>query len=414
MADLSQYISIAVVLDKSQSTPLFKIIDNSSYPPGVAQTIAGILSVTQPDGITISNSNFGAPNIFWQSGALVPSNMELRLDTSNSFQRGGAGYIIIYTVRAPGYTDTVLTKTFSLQYTPPPLIITNNFDIFTPDLTVQDSTTYTQPNLTFQTSNRMWSADIITVNGTSQNKTGTGQIFDLSWIGVYYDSIYNISLTVFPQYQLQGAFTFVTIIDNLATAATFYAQIPPTLAALLASLTTLKSQVDAAICDCNTYAILLARYNLASNIYSQLIYRGQSGSLAGLSTYVFQLEKIFNNNINPSYINTNAAIPAYNWNTGGGGSVAWTNITGKPSTITVEWTVGAGGFPGPGATMYTDARLVNIPAAQVWVIRNGIPQFNANQSDGDTYFTKVITDGFLTFSSALASLEKIIITIAPL
>lgn len=414
MADLSQYISIAVVLDKSQSTPLFKIIDNSNYPVGVAQTIAGILSVTQPDGITVNNSNFGAPNIFWQSGALVPSNMELRLDTSNSFQRGGAGYIIVYTVRAPGYTDTVLTKTFSIQYTPPPLVITNNFDIFTPDLTVQDSTTYTQPNLTFQSANRMWSADIITVSGTTQNKTGTGQTFDLSWIGVYYDSIYNISLTVFPQYQLQGAYTFVTIIDDLASAATFYAQIPPTLAALLASLTTLKSQVDAAICDCNTYTILLARYNLASNIYSQLIYRGQSGSLAGLSTYVFQLEKIFNNNINPTYVNTNDAIPAYNWNTGGSGAVAWTDITGKPSTITVEWTVGAGGFPGPGATMYTDARLVNIPVAQINLVRNGVPQFSANQSDGDTYFTKVTANGFLTFFPALGALEKIIIQILPL
>lgn len=414
MADLSQFISIACVLDKSQSTPIWKIIDNSVYPPGVAQTIAGILSISQPDGITISNSNFVAPNIFWQSGALVPANMELRLDSSNSFQRGGTGYIVVYSVRAAGYTDTVLTKTFSLQYTPPPLVITNNFDIFTPALTVQDSTTYTQTNLTFQSSNRSWSADIISVSGTTHTKTGTGQTFDLSWLGSYYDSIYNISLTVFPQYQLQGAYAFVTIIDDLATAATFYAQIPPTLAVLLSSLTTLKAQVDAAICDCNTYSVLLARYNLASNIYSQLIYRGQSGSLAGLSTYVFQLEKIFNNNINPTYVNTNALIPAYNWGTGGSGSVAWVDITGKPSTVTVEWTVGAGGFPGPGATVYTDARLVNIPATRINVSRNGLPQFSANQSDGDTYFTKVTADGFLTFSAALASMDKIIIQILPL
>lgn len=414
MADLSQYISIAVVLDKSQPGPLFKVIDNSNYPTGVAQTIAGILSVTQPDGITVSNTNFGTPDIYWSGSSLVPANLELRLDTSNSFQRGGAGYIVVYTVRAPGYTDTVLTKTFSLQYTPPPLVLTNNFDIFTPALSVQDSTTYTQTNLTFITSNRSWSADIITANGTMRNLTGSGQTLDLAYLGSYYDAVYNISLTVLPQWQLQGSYTFVTIIDDLATAATFYAQIPPTLAALLASLTMLKSQLDAAICDCNTYNILLARYNLASDIYSQLIYRGQSGSLSGLSTYVFQLLKIFNNNVNPTYVNTNAVIPAYNWNTGGSGSVAWTNITGKPTTITVEWLVGAGGFPGPGSTVYTDSRLTGIPAAQVYVFRNGLPQWSSNQGNGDSYFTKVTGNNFLTFSSALGAGEGIIILILPL
>jgi hypothetical protein len=337
----------------------------------------------------------------------------LRLDTSNSFQRGGAGYTIVYTVRAAGYTDTVLTKTFSIQYTPPPLVITNNFDIFTPALSVQDSTTYTQANENFVSVTRSWSVDIITVSGTMENITGTGQTMDLAWLGSYYDSIYNVSMTVLPQWTLVS-YPFVTLIDDLATAATFYAQIPPTLVALLASLTTLKAQVDAAICDCNTYQVLLARYNLASNIYSQLIYRGQSGSLAGLSTYVFQLEKIFNNNVNPAYVNTNAVIPAYDWGTGGSGSVAWANITGKPSTITVEWTVGDIGFPGPGATVYTDSRLVNIPSAQVYVYRNGFPQFSSNPPDGDTYFTKVTANGFLTFHGALVASEKIIILILPL
>jgi hypothetical protein len=412
MADLSQYISIATVLDKSQSMPTWTIIDNSNYPAGVAQTIAGVLTVTQPDGITIANSNFGTPNIFWTSGALVPAHLELRLDNSGSFQRGGSGYIVAYTVRAPGFTDTVLTKTFSLQYTPPPLVVTDNFDIFTPSLSVQDSTNYTQSSLTYISTTRAWTAAIISVVGVTQNLSGSGQTMDLAYLGSYYDSIYNIGLTVFPQWTIIAA-PFVTIIDNLATAITFYAQIPPTLAVLLTELGTLKSQVDAAICDCNAYQVLLTRYNLASNIYSQLIYRGQGGQLAGLSTYVFQLEKLFNNNVNPTYVNTNQLIPAYSWG-GGAGSVAWTAITGRPVTISVEWLVGAGGFPGVGATVYTDSRLLNIPATQIQVERNGFPQFSANPGDGDTYFTKVTANNFLTFSAALAASEKIIITILPL
>lgn len=413
MPDLSQYISIAVVLDKSQPSPLFKIIDNSSYPSGVAQTIAGILTVTQPDNITISNTNFSTPNIYWSGGALVPANLALRLDSANTFQRSGSGYTIVYTVRAPGYSDTQLTKTFTLQYTPPTLVVTNNFDIFTPALSVQDGTTYTQSNLNFSNVTDAWSAQIISVNGITKTVTGSGNNFDLNYQGSYYDSIYNVTLTSIPIYVLQSPSNFVTIIDELITATTLYAQIPPTLSVLQADLATLKNQLDAASGDCNLYNILLDRYTLASSVYSQLVARGQSGSLAGLNLYVAQLLKIFNNNVTPTYVNTNQVIPAYNWLTGSG-SIAWGSITGKPSSITVEWVVGTIGFPGAGATTYTDSRLANLPAAQVYVFRNGLPQFNANPGDGDTYFTKITANNFLTFSAALALSEKIIVLILPL
>src|SRR6185295_20400928 len=102
-------------------------------------------------------------------------------DNTSSFQRGGSGYIVIYTVRAPGYDDTVLTKTFSLSYTPPALVVTNNFDIFTPDLSAQDSTTYTQSNLDLISVTRQWTADIITVSGTTQTISGAAQTIDLAY-----------------------------------------------------------------------------------------------------------------------------------------------------------------------------------------------------------------------------------------
>ena len=413
MPDLSQYISIGVTLDKSQPTPTLRIIDNSNYPMGVAQTIAGILSVTQPDNITVANTNFSSPDIYWDSGALVPADLELRLDNSNTFQRGGSGYRITYTVRAPGYSDTVLMKVFPLTYTPPSIVISNNFDIFTPDLSVQDATGYTQSSQDFVSVARSWSADIISVLGVTQTISGTGQVFDLNYLGSYYDSQYDITLTIFPQWRLQGVYNFVTIIDDLVDTLTLYAQIPPTLSALQASLAALKTQLDAAVCDCNTYIILFDRYNLASSIYAQLVARGQSGSLAGLDTYVYQLEKIFNNNVNPTYVNTNTLIPPYDWGTGSG-SVAWTNITGKPNTVTVEWLVGDVGFPGPGSTTFTNANLTNVPVGRVYVFRNGLPQFSSNPGDGDTYYSKNTADNFLTFSLALASSEKIIVLILPL
>lgn len=413
MPDLSQYISIAVVLDKSQPSPIFKVIDNSNYPFGVTPTIAGILSVTQPDNITVSNSNFATPNIYWSGSSLVPAILELRLDTSQTFQRSGPGYTVIYTVRAPGYSDTVLTKTFALQYTPPTIIITNNFDIFTPQLTVQDSTTYTQPSLTFDAVTDAWGAQIISVNGTTHTITGAGLTFDLAYLGEYYDSQYDIGLTITPSYTITAS-AFVTIIDLLQTSIILYARVAPTLSVLQTDLANLKSQLDAAVCDCNLYQILFDRYNLASSIYSQLVARGQSGSLAGLNDYINQLLKIFNNNVTPVYVNTNQVIPPYDWGSDAG-AVNWVDILGKPSTITVEWLVApANGFPGPGTTVYTDNRMVNIPASRIYVFRNGFPQFSANPTDGDTYYTKNTADNFLIFSAALGAGEKIIVLILPL
>lgn len=413
MPDLSQYISIAVVLDKSQPSPIFKVIDNSNYPAGVALTIAGILSVTQPDNITLSNTNFSSPDIYWNGSFLQPAILALRLDTSQTFQRSGPGYTVVYTVRAPGYADTVLIKTFTLQYSPPTIVISNNFDIFTPDLSVQDATTYAQTGLTSTTVTRAWTAQIITVIGTTRTITGAGETFDLNYVGQYYDSEYDIALTITPVYVIMAS-AFVTIVDQLQMAITLFAQIPPTLLALQVGLATLKSQLDAAVCDCNTYQILFDRYNLASSIYSQLVARGNSSSLAGLNLYVAQLLKIFNNNVNPTYVNTNGVIPAYDWGAAGG-SVNWIDIIGKPNTITVEWLVApSNGFPGPGATVYTDNRLANVPASRVFVFRNGFPQFNANPTDGDTYYTKNTADNFLTFSAALGAGEKIIVLILPL
>ena len=278
---------------------------------------------------------------------------------------------------------------------------------------MQDSTTYLQGALSFDSVTDSWTAQIISVNGTTQSINGSGQTFDLAYLGQYYDSQYDVGLTVTPVYSITAS-PFVTIIDQLQTSITLYARVAPTLSALQTDLANLKSQLDAAICDCNLYQVLFDRYNLASSIYSQLVARGQSGSLAGLNQYINQLLKIFNNNVTPTYVNTNQVIPPYDWGTGTG-SVNWVDILGKPNTITVEWLVApANGFPGPGSTVYTDNRMTNVPASRIYIFRNGFPQFNANPSDGDTYFTKNTADNFLTFSSPLGAGEKIIVLILPL
>lgn len=409
MPNLSSYINFAAILSKAGSSPQIILTDTGSYPAGIPQQITGWFSVTQPDGITVAGS-VAAPNVIWSGGQLTPAAFALRLDNSNGFQQGT--YLITYTVRVSGYTDTVLMRSVAVSYLPPALSMSNTLDLFTPDLKVTDITDYDRDDWATISATCGWSVLIHSVEGTDRVISGSSNPFDMNYQGGYYDASYVITLTVTPNYQLQGN-TWLSLIDKLILTQSLQAQIPPALNILQAGLTTLKIELDGILPSAFLYQQLLNNYNLASSIYDSLIRRGQSGDLSGLDTYIWQLQKIFNNGINPTYVNTNGVIPSYDWGAGSPGSVAWSDITGKPSTVLAEGIVGLG-FLSNGATQYIDSRLVGIPSSQLIVTRNGVSQSNSNQSDGDTYITKNQADGFLTFIPAVATKEKIKIVILPL
>lgn len=402
MPDLSAYISFSCVLDNSGGSPVIRIVDNSAYPGGVAQTIAGILSITEPDGISDTNSNFSQPNIYWNAGALVQASRPLRLANNGRFQNGG--YSITYTVRAPGYTDTPLTKTFNLNYTAPTPVLSPAFDNFTPSLKVNDATNWTVANLTLISVSDTWTALIRSVAGVNQNINGAGTTFDLAYLGSYYDALYDVTLKAIVTWQMPAQSPWVTLVDQFVPPTqTFQSETPPTLAQLLTSLTVLKSQLDAAQSNPN-YNILQQIYSYAVSLYTHLIDRGQASSLAGLSDYVWQLQTIFNNGVTPAYVNTNAAIPAYVW-TSGGGSVTWANVTSKPATIQIGGTVGGSGMPVAGQYTFTDNRLAGIAASQILVIRDNVPEFQ---------WTKSTANNYITFTNVWAAQETINVIIIAL
>lgn len=409
MADLSSVISIACILDNSGATPVIRVVDNSAYGIGIPQQIAGVLEITQPDTVKIANTDFTNPDVFFSGGSLTQPAKPLRLANDSRFQNGG--YLIKYTVRCPGFSDTVLLKSFTLNYTAPVPVITQAFDNFTPSLKVNDSTSWGVAGLTFINVVETWSGLIRSVVGVNQPIQGAGITFDLAFGGNYYDSAYDINLTAVVTWQIPGASPFVTIVDKFTPPQeTFTAEIPPTLPQLLTALTVLKSQLDSAQNNGNTFGNsifgnLLTTYSYAVSLYTHLIDRGQVGSLAGLSDYVYQLQMIFNNGVTPSYVNTNAIIPPYNWG-GSSGSSAWAGITGKPVTIKVQWTVGQNGFPLAGAISYSSAALAGISLSQILMFRGNVyyPSFTKASDAANT----------ITWPDALANQEPVLIILLPL
>jgi hypothetical protein len=82
------------------------------------------------------------------------------------------------------------------------------------------------------------------------------------------------------------------------------------------------------------------------------------------------------------------------------------SVVSSSATVTkVQFLPGDVGYPAVGATTYTNAAFSGADVVMVW--RNGLPQWQGDPGDGDTYFTFATTT--VTFSVALAASEKIII-----
>lgn len=391
MANLSAYIDFNLSLNKSTSTSWMLLSDPDAYPPGVDVGLKGYFIITQPDGITITG-NYLTPDIEWDGSALTDAFKELRLRADGNFQQGL--YTITYKIVAPGYDETSLTKTVTLSFTMPTLAITENLDVFTPTLSVTDATDYVQTGMTWLTTSRAWAATIISVEGTNRNIAAITQTFDLSYLGSYYDSQYNVTLTAAVSYLLDSPDDWVGIYVELPFSETYYAFIPPTLVELLELLTDYKATVDAAHCICGpgccgSCTQLKNTYTLAVSIYTHIVGRGRVGATTGLGAYVIQLQKLLSNCVTPAYTNTNEVIPPYDW-----GQV----ITPGTLVFFKQMVVGSGvnDAPPDGATTYTDALLIS-KSVMVYLdsllMGNGLPDRLSITYDSST--------GTITWNSPL-------------
>ncbi len=346
MADLSAYIDFSVQLDKSVTTPVIRLTDTGTYPAGVTPYITGVFSVTQPDGISVTGT-FTSPDI---SGGGGTATKELRLSTTDTIQNGI--YSITYTIDCIGYDTTILTKTFTIAYTAPTVIITILNDVFTPQIQAVDGSIYAQAGFTTTSTTRAWSADIKYVSTTVQTVTGTALLFDMAYATNYYDAFYAISLNVTVVYTMTGSYTWVSVKDLIEATSQLDAFTPPTLAALQLSLNDLKTAIEndtyCGGCGCGCTPNY-GPWEKATALYQNIVTNGQDGNVTGLDSQVDQLIKIFNCSGIIVRDHTNDVIPPYDWGTTQTFSLH----------IPIQFTVGSGGLyvPANGATSYINPTL---------------------------------------------------------
>lgn len=387
--DLSSYISFLVKADISdKNSPVFVLTDDSVYPVGVMPS--GFFNITQPDGL-VRVGNMTSPDI--TPSSLIAS-IALRLDGYLKLQQGD--YTIQYTISAAGYDDTVLSRTFNVAFTEPVISLTKIFDLFTPSLSYYDATVY-NAGIFSSVVTRSWGAVIGTVGNTTG---GNSASFDLKYGGSYYDAAYKVTFSASVLYQ-SLVYSYLSILDALTKEEDSDVYAPPSSSQLLTYLTALKTKLDSLINSCQKYDKAKEDYEYAYTLYTHAQKRICAGDKVGVITYIQEILKIYHNNVVTNPEHTNEPISAYVYDCG---SMTVTTATpfilevfaGTAEAITAGIVVGE--------TVFTNILIKN---KNVAAIRGSLPLPGIPTTDSSSFYTKVYTDDFLTFSDPIQDGEYI-------
>lgn len=289
----------------------------------------GYFAITQPDGIT-STGNYTSPDIYYSGSGLVTFEKTLRLDSANSFQKGN--YSIVLYCDHPDYTPGTFTRSFEFTYKPVTQVLTENFDVYTPQLQYSDDTVYTKSGWTKVSQTRAWAA----TTSAGNVPAGTTATFDVSIGGSYYDASYQIDYATDILYRNDSA-TWLTVHQYFTFSGTSNAYAPQSMATLLGYLGLLKTKKDARPCD-NSLNDL---YEKAATLYQHIREKVCSRSTTNLKSYFEEFYRLTHNYQTRSYTHTGAVLTAYDFTTGCSGVRATRQISVRPTPGVSSFTVSA-------------------------------------------------------------------------
>jgi hypothetical protein len=283
-------------------------------------------TVTQPDLYT-REGNILSPDL---AAGVTTFSLPLRLDSNGDPQCGT--YTIVMTVRNIGYDDTAFTRTWVSQYKPVTINIGENFDVFTPNLSVRDNTSYSVSNFNYSSLTRAWS-----ISSTPTGSiTGSSVTQSLIYGGQYYAAIYSISLTSSLLYTHQ-VYSWFTINESLSKSYSACVQTPPDFVEIVEDISALKLKIDEAINTCQTYDRLKADFEYAQTLFVHILDKVRAGDLDNIYVDLTDLLEVLANNQVPACNPSNAPIPTYN--IGSLSGTAWGTITGTISNQTDLWII---------------------------------------------------------------------------
>lgn len=294
-------------------TPTLVLTDTTTSPPA---GLVGIFAITQPDGYT-RTGNINSPDITSAGGSF---SYTLRLDSLNGLQCGT--YTIVYSGNAPGYLSTDFTRTFTFQYEAPALVITEDFNVFTPLLRYKDDTVYTKAGFTNGAITRAWTA-VSTPTGT---KTGSSQIFDLIHNGNYYSANYTTTLTSSLTYT-SSTLSWLTVSETVSKTVTSCIEQPPSLSEFVIEVSALRQTMEDLINTCQSFDQAKADFEYAQSLLWHIIDKAKTQDWDNIYVDLQELIKVLNNYQTPACTADNQIIPPYDFSELLPG-MSWGNIFG--------------------------------------------------------------------------------------
>lgn len=317
-------ISFSVRFDFT-GVPTLLLTDTSTN--GLTSTRVAAFDITQPDKYT-RQGNILTPDM---AAGVTTFSIPLRLDSMGLPQCGT--YTIVMTVSNAGYDDTTFTRSWVSQYVPVIVNIGEDFDVFTPNLSVRDNTSYSVSNYNNGSVTRAWSISS-TPTGVI---TGSGVTQSLIYSGSYYDANYSISLTSSLLYTHQ-VYSWFTINEAVSKTYSTYAQTPPVLLDLVEAISELKTKLDDAVNKCLEHAKLKADFEFAQTLLVHIIDKVKVGNLDSIFVDLKDLIAVINGYNIPLYVPTNLPIPPYDLSSYFPGAV-WGTITGNIQNQTDLWNI---------------------------------------------------------------------------
>ena len=293
--------------------PTLVLTDTTTSPPA---GLVGIFSITQPDGYT-RTGNINSPDIASAGGSF---SYPLTPDSLNGIQCGS--YTIIYSGNAPGYLSTDFTRTFTFQYVAPALVLTEDFNVFTPQLRYIDDTVYTKSGFTNGAITRAWTA-VSTPTGT---KTASTQIFSLIHSGNYYAANYTISLTSSLTYT-SSTLSWLTVSETVSKTVNTCVEAPPDLTELVSEVSVLRQTMDDLINTCQSFEQAKADFEYAQSLLWHIIDKAKTQDWDNIYVDLKELLKVLNNYQVPACTPDNLPIPPYDFSQLLPG-MSWGNIFG--------------------------------------------------------------------------------------
>jgi hypothetical protein len=274
--------------------PSLLLTDTTTYPVGAI----GIFTVTQPDGY-VRTGNFATPDVT-SSGGTFSTN--LRLSSTGGVQCGT--YTILYEIKTTDDVVSTFTRSFVFQYVPVDLVLTENFDVFTPNLSYSDSTNYSVSGYNNTAPTRAWTA----VSIPTGTKTSTTSAINLQHSGNYYDAVYTITLASTLTYSHQ-TYAWLSVLETISKTVTAEACTPEPIEDLIPLIEVLRQQSIECNGDFPDFEKAQTLFSHLTDMLRVLLLGGVTQQ--GIYDVYEDLLVILRNGQSIPCVHTNQPIPAY-------------------------------------------------------------------------------------------------------